>query len=65
MSTKIQGLPSVADLNNDEYAAWQNKNPFVKNYTINQKNQVYRNQKYIEKYGIDSFNTKSPEERDK
>ena len=38
MSTKIQGLPSVADLNNDEYAAWQNKNPFVKNYTINQKN---------------------------
>ena len=65
MSTKIQGLPSVADLNNDEYAAWQNKNPFVKNYTINQKNQVYKNQKYIEKYGIDSFNAKSPEERDK
>jgi len=43
---------------------WDIKNPKYANRSIEDKDRVYKNQKYVEKYGKEMFFSKTSKQRD-
>lgn len=60
----LPGLPSLKDLDENALQEWYGLNPKSANRTFEQNDIIYRNQKYIEKYGKEKFYSKSLDERD-
>lgn len=61
---ELKGLQGLKGLSNDEYKAWLNNNSRFSTLSFDDQDQIYRNQQFINKYGLDTFNEYDAEERD-
>lgn len=65
MSKPFKGLPSVTDMSNEDYQIWAEENEDkIKGKTSYQIDRLYKNQKFIEKYGLETFSSLDKNERD-
>lgn len=65
MSKPFKGLPSITDMSNEDYQVWAEENKDkIKGKTSYQIDRLYKNQKFVEKYGVDTFNSLNKYERD-
>lgn len=65
MSKPFKGLPSVTDMSNEDYQIWAEENKDkIKGKTSYQIDRLYKNQKFVEKYGLETFSSLDKNERD-
>lgn len=65
MSKPFKGLPSITDMSNEDYQIWAEENKDkIKGKTSYQIDRLYKNQKFVEKYGVNTFNSLNKYERD-
>ena len=65
MSKPFKGLPSITDMSNEDYQIWAEENKDkIKGKTSYQIDRLYKNQKFVEKYGVDTFDSLNKYERD-
>lgn len=62
---KLEGLKGLSD---DEYAAWRKdmlqKGKITNKTRFRQADRLYRNQQFVDQFGMDEFNRHSVEQRD-
>lgn len=64
---KQKGLPGLrgwSDLSSEERAAFNAAHPDMKNLSMKQQIYAYRNQQFIDRFGMDAFNQMGRQERD-
>lgn len=65
MSKPFKGLPSITDMSNEDYQIWAEENKDkIKGKTSYQIDRLYKNQKFVEKYGLETFSSLDKNERD-